>query len=101
MPQTGFEKGARHAGGYYRRRSTDIRDQPEVARRQSQVWRSTTPQGAQAVRRGALGCALGRWLESRQALSVAFVSLQVVGPRRLYRRRYDYYRCSRNGGCRC
>ena len=80
--------------------STYIRDQPEVARRQSQVWRPTTPQGGEGVRRGALGCALGRWLESWRALSVALVSLQVGGPRRLYRRRCDCYRRSRNGGCR-
>ena len=31
MLQTGFEKFARHISGYYRRRSTDIRDRPNKA----------------------------------------------------------------------
>ena len=35
------------------------------------------------------------------ALSVAFVALQVVGPRRLYRRSYDCNWWFRTGGCRC
>ncbi len=46
---------------------------------------------------GALVYACGRWFESRQALRVAFVALQVVGPHPQYRRCCDCHRCLRNG----
>jgi hypothetical protein len=81
LPQTDSEKFAKHVGGSYQR-STNIHDQFGAARRQSQVWRWTVPQGAQAVRGRALGYACGRWLELWQALRVAFVALQIVGPHR-------------------
>jgi hypothetical protein len=42
-------RSVRHVSGYYRRKSTDIRDRPGAARRQSQVQWSTAPQGGEAV----------------------------------------------------
>ena len=74
-------------------KSTYIRDHPKAMPRQSQVWWSTATPGGETVGGGKA--------KSRQALSVAFVALQVVGPRRLYCMCYNCYWCSRNGGFRC
>jgi hypothetical protein len=44
--RTDYETFAKYVGGSYQQRSTNIRHQPEVLRRQSQVCRSTAPQGS-------------------------------------------------------
>ena len=56
--------------------------------------------GRGCLRRSLRVCS-GRWLDSRQALSVTFIALQVGGSRRSYRKYCDCKWCLRNCECRC
>ncbi|CAM6031900.1 unnamed protein product [Sphagnum compactum] len=101
LKQAGSEIVREHGDGFYRRRSTGLRDYSETtASLILGVAVDSATRGPGCPRRSS-GVCLWQVVEVAAGAFVAFVALQDVGPHRQYRRRCDRYRYLRKGGFRC